>query len=110
MSLLCLEEKDRCNFIMNNLLKNKIDRLWNDKCSYRNETWHDLVIMLDSIVSKLKLDFSQEILLTKIIDKLHRTRSISKDYCKDIIYLLNNNGLNLFGSLSKGEKISDNTK
>jgi len=93
----------------NNLLKNKLDRLWNDKCSYRNEIWHDLVIMLDSIVSKLKLNFSQEILLTKIIDKLHRTRNVSKDYCKDIIYLLNNNGLNLFEALNRGEIIA-NTK
>src|SRR3972149_1300366 len=104
-----LKEQDEYKsgtFVMNNLLKNKIDHLFKGK-NNRNETWCDLVTMLDSIVTNLKLNFDQEVLLTKIINKLIRIRNISKDYCKDIVYLLNNNGLNLFESLSKGEIIAN---
>ena len=90
--------------IKNNLIQNKLDILWNYNVSKSNENWKDLVIILDQLVKFYKLNFNQEVLLSKIIEELTRCKYLSNEECKKFIYLLSGIGLNVLQCL---DNISD---
>lgn len=86
---------------MNQLLQNKIDSLWNRKTN-RSVEWVDFIIVLDTIVKTNILTIPQEILVSKIIDRVKKVRILTNKDCQTLILLLYNNGLNIFKSLNKG--------
>lgn len=86
---------------MNQLLQNKIDYLWNRK-NNRSVEWVDFIIVLDNIIKTNILTIPQEILVSKIIDRVKKIRILTNTDCQTLILLLYNNGLNIFKSLNKG--------
>lgn len=86
---------------MNQKLQNKIDYLCSRKTN-RNVEWVDFIIVLDNIVKTNILTIAQEILLSKIIDRVKKVRILTNTDCQTLILLLYNNGLNIFKSLNKG--------
>lgn len=86
---------------MNQLLQNKIDYLCSRKTN-RSVEWIDFIIVLDNIVKTNILTITQEILLSKIIDRVKKVRILTNTDCQALILLLHNNGLNIFKSLNKG--------
>ena len=85
--------------IKNNLIQNKIDRLWNYNVRKSSDNWTNLVIILDQLVKYYNLNLNQEVLLSKIIKELTRCKYLSNEGCKKFIYLLSEIGLNVFACL-----------
>ena len=85
--------------IKNNLIQNKIDRLWNYNVRKSSDNWTNLVIILDQLVKFYNLNLNQEVLLSKIIKELTRCKYLSNEECKKFIYLLSEIGLNVFTCL-----------
>ena len=91
--------------IKNNLIQNKIDRLWSYNVSKSSDNWKNLVIILDQSVKYYNLNFNQEVLLSKIIKELTRCKYLSNEECKKFIYLLSGIGLDVFRCLNNvGDK------
>lgn len=86
--------------IKNNLIQNKIDKLWKYNITKSSDNWTNLVIILDQLVKFYNLNLNQEVLLSKIIKELTRCRYLSKEECRKFIYLLSGIGLNVFQCLN----------
>lgn len=85
---------------MNQLLQNKIDKLWNYNVAKSNDNWKSLVIILDQLVKYYNLNLNQEVLLSRVIEKLTRHKYLSNEECRKFIYLFSEMGLDIFQCLN----------
>lgn len=93
----------KTELIKNKILQNKIEVLLHSTLT-RGENWKYFVNLIKDIVDIRTLNFAQDVLLNKILDKIKNLQELTDTELRNLLFVLLRSNFNVFENIKVGVK------